>query len=73
MIDGVLRNYYRDRKVKKHIDKLTNHVIICGYGRNGSQAAYDLEMPPRMRYSIRRASNESKSRNLRFVTRPEPI
>jgi len=44
MIDGVLRNYYRDRKVKKHIDKLTNHVIICGYGRNGSQAAFDLEM-----------------------------
>ena len=44
MIDGVLRNYYRDRKVKKHIDKLSNHVIVCGYGRNGSQAALDLQM-----------------------------
>jgi voltage-gated potassium channel len=44
MIDGVLRNYYRDRKVKKQIKKLSNHVIICGYGRNGSQAAFDLEM-----------------------------
>ncbi len=44
MIDGVLSNYYRDRKVKKRIKKLDNHVIICGYGRNGSQAALDLNI-----------------------------
>ncbi len=44
MIDGVLRNYYRDRKVKKRISRLSGHVIICGYGRNGSQAAQDLKM-----------------------------
>jgi voltage-gated potassium channel len=44
MIDGVLRNYYRDRKVKRQIDKLSNHVIICGFGRNGSQSAFDLQM-----------------------------
>ncbi|KPK80639.1 MAG: hypothetical protein AMS27_16550 [Bacteroides sp. SM23_62_1] len=42
VIDGVMRNYYRDRKVKKKIEKLTGHTIICGYGRNGSQAALDL-------------------------------
>ncbi|MFC2115118.1 potassium channel family protein [Bacteroidota bacterium] len=42
IIDGVISNYYRDRKVKKRIKKLSNHVIICGYGRNGSQAAHDL-------------------------------
>lgn len=44
MIDGVLRNYYRDRKVKRQISKLSDHVIICGYGRNGSQAGFDLQM-----------------------------
>lgn len=44
MIDGVLRNYYRDRKVNKQIEKLSNHVIICGFGRNGRQAAVDLQM-----------------------------
>ena len=44
MIDGVIRNYYRDRKVRKRVRKLNNHVIICGYGRNGSQAALDLSM-----------------------------
>jgi voltage-gated potassium channel len=42
VIDGVVRNYYKDRKVMKRIERLSDHVIICGYGRNGSQAALDL-------------------------------
>ncbi len=42
IIDGVIGNYYWDRKVRKRVKKLTNHVIICGYGRNGSRAAMDL-------------------------------
>jgi voltage-gated potassium channel len=44
MIDGVISNYYRDRKVKKRVERLNKHVIICGYGRNGSQAALDLKI-----------------------------
>jgi voltage-gated potassium channel len=44
MIDGVISNYYRDRKVQRRLNKLSNHVIICGYGRNGSQAALDLRI-----------------------------
>jgi voltage-gated potassium channel len=44
IIDGVLRSYYRDRKMSRKIKRLSNHVIICGYGRNGSQAAFDLSM-----------------------------
>jgi len=44
IIDGVLRSYYRDRKVSRKIKRLSNHVVICGYGRNGSQAAHDLSM-----------------------------
>ncbi len=42
IVDGVFRNYYRDNKVKKRIQKLENHVIVCGYGRNGKQAAIEL-------------------------------
>ncbi|WP_073181458.1 potassium channel family protein [Flagellimonas flava] len=30
------------KKVKKRIDKLTNHVVVCGFGRNGMQAAERL-------------------------------
>ncbi|GLB52134.1 potassium transporter TrkA [Neptunitalea chrysea] len=31
------------RRMKKKIDALKNHVIICGYGRNGKQAAEKLK------------------------------
>lgn len=33
----------KNRKMKKRIYQLTNHVIICGYGRNGKQAATKLK------------------------------
>lgn len=39
LVDGVFHNYFKHKKVKKRIDKLDQHVIICGYGRNGKQAA----------------------------------
>ena len=42
IVEGVFRNSYKDTKVKRKIDKLSDHVVICGYGRNGSQAAIEL-------------------------------
>ena len=39
LIDGVFHNYFKLKKVKKRIEKANQHVIICGYGRNGRQAA----------------------------------
>jgi len=33
---------FKNRKMKKKIDKLSNHIIICGFGRNGMQAAQKL-------------------------------
>ena len=42
LVDGFFTNYYRDRNVKRKIDKLRDHVIICGYGRNGKQASIEL-------------------------------
>lgn len=32
----------KKKKVKNKIDALTDHIIICGFGRNGSQAAEGL-------------------------------
>ncbi|SDR98914.1 voltage-gated potassium channel [Formosa sp. Hel1_31_208] len=32
----------KQRKMQKKIDSLKNHIIICGYGRNGKQAAQKL-------------------------------
>lgn len=39
------RNNFEDikqRKMQKRIDAMSNHIIICGYGRNGKQAAKKL-------------------------------
>jgi voltage-gated potassium channel len=33
----------RPKKVQEKIDKLSGHVIVCGYGRNGMQATQKLE------------------------------
>jgi len=32
----------KQKKMQKKIDNLSNHIIICGYGRNGKQAAKKL-------------------------------
>ncbi|WP_299103053.1 TrkA family potassium uptake protein [uncultured Winogradskyella sp.] len=40
------KNNFEDikkRKMQKKIDAMTNHIIICGFGRNGKQAARKLE------------------------------
>ena len=42
IVEGVFMNTYKDNKVKRKIEKLSDHVIICGYGRNGKQAAIEL-------------------------------
>src|SRR5210317_482569 len=42
IVEGVYRNTIKDTRVKRKIDKLSNHVVICGYGRNGKQAASEL-------------------------------
>jgi voltage-gated potassium channel len=43
VIDGEFRAYFKEYKVKSEVSKLKDHVIICGYGRNGSQAVSVME------------------------------
>jgi len=43
VVDGEFNKYFKDRKLTKELDQLENHVIICGYGRNGRQAAHVLK------------------------------
>ncbi|MBN2522382.1 MAG: potassium channel protein [Bacteroidales bacterium] len=42
VVDGAIGHYYKSRKVRNKIQKLKDHVIICGYGRNGQQAVQEL-------------------------------
>jgi voltage-gated potassium channel len=42
VVDGAIRHYYKNRKVRNKIQQLKDHVIICGFGRNGRQAVAEL-------------------------------
>ncbi len=43
VMDGEFNQIFKNRKLNAAIEKLDNHVIICGYGRNGRQAAQVLK------------------------------
>ena len=43
VVDGEFNNYLKNYRVTSEIEKLQGHVIICGYGRNGKQAAHILK------------------------------
>jgi voltage-gated potassium channel len=42
IINGEVNKYFKNRRIMTAIDKLNNHVIVCGFGRNGQQAAKTL-------------------------------
>jgi voltage-gated potassium channel len=39
VLDGSLQSHFKFVRLKEKINKLDGHIIICGYGRNGKQAA----------------------------------
>jgi voltage-gated potassium channel len=43
IVEGQLASFFSGYKVKAEISHLKNHVIVCGYGRNGSQACKQLK------------------------------
>ena len=43
VLTGEFREYYRITKNLNAIEELSGHTIICGYGRNGRQAAHVLK------------------------------
>jgi len=43
IMDGELNSFFKNKRLNSAVEKLTDHVIICGYGRNGKQAAQILK------------------------------
>lgn len=39
---GEMALYFKNRKIMQRIDLMQDHIIICGFGRNGQQAARTL-------------------------------
>ena len=42
VIEGEFQIYFKNYRVNQEILKLKDHVIVCGYGRNGKQACEQL-------------------------------
>ncbi len=42
IIEGEFRAYFKHLRVNKEIQQLKDHVVVCGYGRNGKQACQQL-------------------------------
>ncbi|HWI92926.1 MAG TPA: potassium channel protein [Flavisolibacter sp.] len=40
--NGDLAYYFTKKRLMQDLEKMQNHVIVCGYGRNGQQAAKTL-------------------------------
>ena len=43
IFEGRLKTIYKNYMVDRKINKLDNHVIVCGYGRNGKEACEELK------------------------------
>ncbi len=52
LIEGELRGILRKNKMKKQIDKLKNHYIVCGGGRTGTPLLEELIKSGEKAYNI---------------------
>ena len=41
-VEGTVRGYFRERRMRRELGKLDNHYILCGYGRVGRQVAEEF-------------------------------
>jgi len=60
VFDGEFNQLFKSRKLNATIQKLNDHVIICGYGRNGRQAAQILKKH-KQRFVVIEKNNELTS------------
>lgn len=43
VVDGELNQFFKNQRLNTAVENLSEHIIICGYGRNGRQAAQVLK------------------------------
>jgi len=66
VIDGEFNEFFKNRKLNATIDKISDHVIICGYGRNGRQAAQVLKKHNKRFVVIENSATLTASLNHKF-------
>jgi len=68
ILEGDLKGYFRERRMQKHLNDLKDHVIVCGFGKTGFQAAWELKAMGVPFVLIEK--DETKSHNPRFEGDP---
>ena len=61
IVSGDYVKYYKEFKKMKRLQKLSNHTIVCGYGRVGNQAAHDLKFYKKKFLVIERSPEGSEN------------
>ena len=64
LLEGDLIGYFRERRMEKRMEGLEDHVIICGFGKTGFQAAWEMKQAGTPFIIIEK--DESKTGNARF-------
>jgi len=70
VVTGEINQYFKTRKNMKAVTELNHHVILCGFGRNGQQAARTLKNH-NMEFVVIEKEKESLEKALPFF--PELI
>jgi len=70
VVTGEINQYFKTRKNMKAVTELNHHVILCGFGRNGQQAARTLKNH-NMDFVVIEKEKESLEKTLPFF--PELI
>lgn len=64
LLEGDLKGYFLERRMQKRLNALKDHIIVCGFGKTGFQAAWELKQVGMPFVLIEK--DESKSHNARF-------
>jgi voltage-gated potassium channel len=63
IVSGALTGTLRRKRMQRSVDALTNHYIICGFGRVGSEVARDLTLRGRPCVVVEMEANELARRS----------
>ena len=71
LVSGKLFDHFKHKRVKKQIEKLEGHTIICGYGRNGKQSILKLKNYGKQYVVIEKSKNLTEKLDLDGVLNVE--
>jgi voltage-gated potassium channel len=71
LVSGKLFDHFKHKRVKKQIEKLEGHTIICGYGRNGKQSILKLKNYGKQYVVIEKSKNLTEKLDLEGVLNVE--